>query len=77
MTNSSHLVVTPHPVTLSQYIGYLGIATAVGGSILGGLMKIPPYISEKKQARTLRDCILDINNKYNKFKLASQTDVCV
>ena len=32
-----------------------------------GFVTIPPYLSKKKQAQTLRDCIVDVNNKYNKF----------
>jgi hypothetical protein len=62
------LIVIPRPLTFDQFIQYLSIIVGIGVAIIGGIVKVPEYISGKKQATKLRDCIRDINNVYNKFK---------
>jgi hypothetical protein len=62
------LIVIPHPLTTDQLITYLFALIGAAVAIISGVIKIPGYITQRKQASKLRDCIRTVNLQYHEYK---------
>jgi PKD repeat protein len=54
-----------HELTLNELITYVGGIVAIGGTILGVIIKVPDYFKEKKQRSNFCSFVAKINNIYD------------
>jgi len=62
------LTVMPHPLTTDQLVTYLFAAIGAVVAVIGGVVKIPSYITQVKQSNNFRLYLLYLNFEYSRYK---------